>query len=159
MRIFTEAPTATLHTRIYLDSASDVSAFTIEVQQGKGLVPVRLYFKHNGEIIVKNGGRYDTWGTYVPKEWIDLTITVNCYTNLYTLTLNQCGASRSKNFRFNNSVYTVERILFASKDILPFNTIEDCGKWGDLGDLEQADTKLPESHYYIDYLTVERTTP
>lgn len=153
MRVFKEAPIVTLKTRIFLEPASDASAFTIEVQQGKGLVPVRLYFKNSGEIIVKNGGRYDIWGTFVPGEWIDLTIEANCFTNLFTLTLEQCGASRTKNFRFSNSVYTVERILFASKDILPFNTIEDCGKWGDLGDLENADVKLPESRYYIDYLT------
>ena len=62
---------------------------------------------------------------------------------------------RSKNFRFSESVYTIERILFASKDILPFNTVEDCGKWGDLGNLEQADFKIPESNFYINNLLVE----
>lgn len=153
MRIFKESPVTTLKTRLYLSSASDASTFTIEVQQGNGLVPVRLYFKNNGEIVVKNGGRYDIWGTYEKDQWFELTIEANCFTNLFTVTINQNSVNRSKNFRFSNSVYTVERILFASKDILPFNTIEDCGKYGDLGDLEHADLKLPTSHYYIDYLT------
>lgn len=153
MRIFKESPVTTLKTRLYLSSASDASTFTIEVQQGNGLVPVRLYFKNNGEIVVKNGGRYDIWGTYEKDQWFELTIEANCFTNLFTVTINQNSVNRSKKFRFSNSVYTVERILFASKDILPFNTIEDCGKYGDLGDLEHADIKLPTSHYYIDYLT------
>lgn len=155
MRIFKEAPVVSLKTRIMLTPACDASAFTIEVQQAKGLVPVRLYFKNNGEIIVKNGGRYDSWGTYVPGEWMELSIDANCFTNHFTVTIRQCDSSRSKSFRFSNSVYTVERILFTTKDSLPFNTIEDCGKWGDLGDLEDADRKLPESCYYVDYLTCE----
>ena len=52
-------------------------------------------------------------------------------------------------------LYSLERILFSSKDILPFNTVEDCGKWGDLGNLEFADQKLPESLFFISSLSVE----
>ena len=84
---------------------------------------------------------------------MDITIEACCLTNHFTLTLDQGGESRSKDFRFSNSVYTVERILFTTKETLCFNTIEDCGKWGDLGDLKDADIKLPQSCYYIDSLT------
>lgn len=155
MRIFKECETATIHTRIYLDGNHEKSAFTIEVQEGHGHVPVRLYFKSDGSIIVKNGGRYSPFGTCKTREWLDISIHANCLTNLFSVTLKQGMKERTKEFRFSASVYTIERILFASKDILPFNTVEDCGKWGDLGNLSHADIKLPESNYYIDSLSVE----
>lgn len=155
MRTFSETSIVTLKTKVLLEPADDASDFTIEVQNAKGLVPVRFFFKNDGSVIVKNGGRYSPFGTYEKGIWMDITIAANCYTNIFVVTLTQKEESRSKKFRFSNSVYTLERILFTSKDILPFNTIEDCGKWGELGNLENADVKLPESRYYIDYLTCE----
>lgn len=157
MRTFRESAIVTLKTRVLLEPADDASDFTIEVQDAKGLVPVRFFFKNNGEVIVKNGGRYSPFGTYEKGSWIDISIEADCYTNIFILTLSQNETTREKKFRFSNSVYTLERILFTSKDHLPFNTIEDCGKWGDLGDLENADIQLPQSCYYVDYLTC--TTP
>lgn len=155
MRVFCESAIVTMKTKVLLEPADDASDFTIEIQNANGLVPVRLFFKNDGSVIVKNGGRYSPFGTYEKGVWMDITIKADCYTNIFDVTLTQGKESRSKKFRFSNSVYTLERILFASKDILPFNTIEDCGKWGDLGNLENADIKLPESRYYIDYLTCE----
>ena len=155
MRVFRECEEATIRTRIYLDGKHEKSAFTIEVQEGHGNVPVRLYFKEDGSIIVKNGGRYSPFGTCKTKEWLDIAIYANCRTNIFSITLKQGMKERTKEFRFSASVYTIERILFASKATLPFNTVEDCGKWGDLGNLPDADLKLPKSKYYIDHLSVE----
>lgn len=155
MKIFKESEMVKVSTRVYLDGHDEKANFTIELQEGHGKVPVRLYFKSNGDIVVKNGGRYSPFGSYQPGEWLDITITANCLTNIFTVTLKSGLMERSKNFRFSESVYTIERILFASKDILPFNTVEDCGKWGDLGNLEQADFKIPESNFYINNLLVE----
>lgn len=153
MRVFPESEVVTLNMRVYLEAACEQSRFTIEVQDAQGLVPVRFYFKNDGEVIVKNGGRYDAFEHYISGEWLDITIEASCLTNIFTITLEQNDKKQSKDFRFSNSVHTVERILFASKDNLPFNTIEDCGKWGDLGNLKNADSKLPTSRYFIDRLT------
>lgn len=155
MCTFKESELIKVNTRLYLNGQHEKANFTIEIMEGHGSVPIRFYFKSNGDIVVKNGGRYSPFGTYQPKEWLDVTITANCFTNIFTITLKQGMTERSKNFRFSTSVYTLERILFTSKDILPFNTVEDCGKWGDLGNLELADQKLPESNFYINNLTVE----
>lgn len=155
MRVFKESPVVTIDTRILLQPACAESTFTIELQNAKGLVPVRFYFKDNGEIIVKGGGLYGSFASYVPGEWMDVKIEANCFTNSFTLSITQNGETQSKEFRFSNSVYTVERILFTTKDNLSFNTVEDCGKWGDLGDLENADVKLKESRYYVDYIKCE----
>lgn len=155
MRVFKQSEQVKIQTKVYIDAQHEKSNFTIEVMEGHGNVPVRFYFTGKGEIVVKNGGRYSPFGNYQTKEWINITITINCLTNIFTIKLKQGIAERTKNFRFSASVYTVERILFASKDILPFNTVEDCGKWGDLGNLESADKKLPESNFYINSLCVE----
>lgn len=155
MKAFRESQFLKASTRIYLDGKHEKSNFTIEIMEGHGKVPIRLYFTSQGEVIVKNGGRYSPYGTYQTGEWMDVTITANCLTNVFTVMLKQGVMERSKKFRFSESVYTLERILFASKDILPFNTVEDCGKWGDLGNLENADEKLPQGNFYVDCLTVE----
>ncbi len=155
MKSFKKSEMIKIETRVYLDGCHEKSNFTIEVMDSDGHVPVRLYFKSNGDIVVKNGGRYSPFGSCQQKEWLDIAITANCLTNTFTITLKQGISERSKSFRFSASVYTVERILFTSKNILPFNTIEDCGKWGDLGNLENADIKLPKSRFYISGLYVE----
>lgn len=155
MRIFPISEAVTINTRVFLEPESDSSAFTIELQETHGAVPVRFYFKNSGEIIVKNGGRYSPFGTYKKSEWLEIKITANCLTNIFMIELRQGNEQQQKKFRFSASVFTMERILFASKDILPFNTIEDCGKWGDLGNLEHADNKTAESRYYIDSITCQ----
>lgn len=153
MRTFPTTETVTIQTRVFLENNSKSSALTIELQEAHGSVPVRFYFNHNGEIIVKNGGRYSPFGTYENGGWIDLTIQADCRTNIFTIGFKQGKEQQEKKFRFSTSVYSLERILFTSKDMLPFNTVEDCGKWGDLGDLPDADHKLVESRYYIDHIT------
>lgn len=153
MRVFKEGSLVSIQTRVLLKPACPESRFTIELQDEHGLVPVRFYFKENGELIVKNGGLYTSFERFCTEEWLDISIEANCFTNTFRLTLSEGENTKMGEFRFSNSVYTLERILFTTKDTLPFNTIEDCGKWGDLGDLPNADVKLPESHYYIDAFT------
>jgi hypothetical protein len=55
---------------------------------------------------------------------------------------------------FSASVRQLERILFASKAILPWQTLNDCGKWGDLGDLPGADKPTKETRFAIGRLSV-----
>ena len=155
MRSFPAYEALTLKTRIYLDSKADASQFTIELQNQYGMDAVRLYFTAKGELIVKNGGRYDTVHTVHTEEWLDLTIKANCLTNQFLVSITQGDCSFEQKFRFSLSVDDLERILYTTKSSLPFNTVEDCGKYGDLGDLEKADEKLAESTYYISTLEVQ----
>lgn len=155
MRTFPAYETLTLKTRIYLDSKSDASQFTIELQNQYGMAAVRLYFTKKGELIVKNGGRYDTVHTVKMGAWLDLTLKANCFTNQFSVSISQDGKVFEQMFRFSLSVNNLERILYTTKSSLPFNTVEDCGKYGDLGDLKHADERLAESIYYISTLEVE----
>ena len=158
MRSFPAYEALTLKTRIYLDSKADASQFTIELQNQYGMDAVRLYFTSKGELVVKNGGRYDTVHTVNMGEWLDLTIKANCLTNQFLVSISQGDKSFEQKFRFSLSVDDLERILYTTKSSLPFNTVEDCGKYGDLGDLEHADEKLAESTYYISTLEVQETS-
>ena len=158
MRSFPAYEALTLKTRIYLDSKADASQFTIELQNQYGMDAVRLYFTAKGELIVKNGGRYDTVHTVHMEEWLDLTIKANCLTNQFLVSISQSGHSFEQKFRFSLSVDDLERILYTTKSSLPFNTVEDCGKYGDLGNLEKADEKLSESTYYISALEVQEAS-
>ncbi len=155
MRSFPTYEALELNTRIYLDSQAEKSEFTIEIQDQYGQAAVRLYFTNSGDLIVKNGGRYDTVWSCRQKEWMDITIKANCLTNQFQVSIKQGEEVFRKNFRLSLSVYNLERVLFSTKSNLPFNTVEDCGKWGDLGDLADADTKLEESTYYISSVKVE----
>ncbi len=154
MRTFPAYAALTLKTRIYLNSRAAASQFTIELQNQYGMAAVRLYFTNKGQLVVKNGGRYDTVHTVKTESWIDLSIRANCLTNQFQITISQDGSTFEKKFRFSLSVDNLERILYTTKSNLPFNTVEDCGKYGDLGDLENADVALPESVYYISTLEV-----
>lgn len=158
MRVFPAYEALTLKTRIYLNSKADASQFTIELQNQYGMDAVRLYFTHNGELVVKNGGRYDTVHTVNMGEWLDLTIKANCLTNQFLVSISQGDKSFEQKFRFSLSVNDLERILYTTKSSLPFNTVEDCGKYGDLGDLEHADEKLQESTYYISTFEVQEAS-
>ena len=158
MRSFPAYEALTLKTRIYLDSKADTSQFTIELQNQYGMDAVRLYFTAKGELIVKNGGRYDTVHTINMEEWLDLTIKANCLTNQFLVSITQGDCCFEQKFRFSLSVDDLERVLYTTKSSLPFNTVEDCGKYGDLGNLEKADEKLAESTYYISALEVQEAS-
>lgn len=155
MRVFPAYEALTVKTRVYLDSKSEASQFTLELQNQYGMAAVRLYFTAGGDLVVKNGGRYDTVYTACMGSWMDITIRANCLTNQFVVSINQNGNTFEKKFRFSLSVENLERILYTTKSNLPFNTVEDCGKYGDLGNLENADVELPQSTYYISTLEVQ----
>lgn len=156
MRTFPAYEAMEIHTRVFLDPKDSKSEFTIEVQDKCGQSAVRFYFTESGNLIVKNGGRYDNVWTYRKQDWMDITIKADCLTNRFMVYIKQDEKVFEKTFRFSLSVSDLERILFTTKKSLPWNTVEDCGKWGDLGDLENADTKLEESTYYISSLCVTK---
>lgn len=155
MRVFPAYEALTVKTRVYLDSKSEASQFTLELQNRHGMAAVRLYFTADGNLVVKNGGRYDTVYTIEMGCWLDITLQANCLTNQFVVSINQNGNTFEKKFRFSLSVENLERILYTTKSNLPFNTVEDCGKYGDLGNLENADVELLQSTYYISTLEVQ----
>lgn len=155
MRVFPEKEAFCVEMRVMASGQDDKTAYTIELQDRHGSAAVRLYFRNDGVLVVKNGGRYDEVCTYEKDCWMDITIRGNRYRNQYAVCIEQKCTAFEKKFQFNLSVYSVERILFTSKNVLPFNTLEDCGKWGELGDLKDADVPLRMGRFSIASLAVE----
>lgn len=149
MRVFPEKEAFQTTMCVMADGQDHRTAYTVELQDRHGSEAVRFYFRNDGVVVVKNGGRYDEFCTYEKGKWMDITIRGNRYQNNYTVKIVQEAATAEKRFKFNLSVNSVERILFTSKTALPFNTLEDCGKRGDLGDLKDADVRLRKGRFAV----------
>ncbi len=154
MRVFPEKEAFEATMMVMANGQDDKTAYTVEIQDRHGCEAVRFYFRNDGVVVVKNGGRYDEFCTYEKGKWMNITVRGNRYLNNYTVKIEQNGVVNEKKFKFNLSVYGVERILFTSKTTLPFNTLEDCGKWGDLGDLENADVPLQMGRFAVAFVEV-----
>ncbi len=159
MRVFPEKEIFEAVLRLMPEGQDDRTAFTVELQDRRGSEAVRFYFRNDGMIVVKNGGRYDTFCPYEKGKWMTVTVKGNRYTNQYTIKTEQEGKVHQGRFKFNLSVCSVERLLFASKTTLPYNTLEDCGKWGELGDLEQADVPLSMGRMAVSAVSVREISP
>ena len=155
MRVFPVSKAIQADMDVYLDSGCEKSDFTIEIQDRHGSEAVRFYFTNDNKLIVKNGGRYDTVWEYRSKEWMHISIKANALRNQFLLSVTQGDSVFEKKFAFSYSIFALERILFTSKQNLPFNTIEDCGKHADLSTFTDADRKTPESRYYVKQITCQ----
>ena len=154
MRVFPEKEALEAVVTVMADGQDEATSFTMDIQDRHGSEAVRLYWGNDGMLVVKNGGRYSPFCPYEKGQWMHLTIRANRYTNLFSVRAEQNGRVYEKRFRFSLSVHSLERILFTSKRTLPYNSLEDCGKWGDLGNLEHADQKLKEGTFCIKSVSV-----
>lgn len=154
MRVFPAYETCMVKAVIVPAGISDKTAYTVDMEDESGRVAVRFIYNNKGEIIVKNGGRYDFFTTYEKNVPLKFKVEVNCNTNKFVLSITQKDMNESGTFALSNSVYNVQRILFTSKTTLPFNDLEDCGKYGDLGNLPGADERHEEGRLLIKSLDV-----
>lgn len=154
MRIFPAYDRCTVEANISVCGKSEKTSYTVDLEDESGKNPVRFIFKNNGDVIVKNGGRYDFFTKYKKGNSLYFQINVFCDTNRFLLKLIQDEKTAEMTFSLSNSVYNVQRILFTSKTTLPFNTLEDCGKWGDLGNLTDADERIEEGRLEIRSLDI-----
>lgn len=154
MRIFPAYEKCIAEADILVTPRDDKNTFTIDLEDESGKVAVRFVFNNAGEIIVKNGGRYDLFSEYEKDKSLQFKLETDCGRNKYKLLIKQGEKVTEGEFALSNSVYNVQRILFTSKTTLPFNDLEDCGKYGDLGNLPGADCKHEEGSLLIKRLDV-----
>lgn len=154
MRVFPAYERCVTEALIVPAGISDKTAYTVDMEDESGRVAVRFIFNNKGEIIVKNGGRYDFFVAYEKNVPLKFMVEVNCNTNKFVLSVAQKDMEESGTFALSNSVYNVQRILFTSKTTLPFNDLEDCGKYGDLGNLPGADERHEKGRLLIKSLDV-----
>lgn len=154
MRSIKPASQVKLETSILIESIEDSetvnSAITIEIQDRHGSVPARILFLPDGRLRVKSGGIYVDCAHYPFKKWLLLSIDVDCKKHGYSLQVEDGEeVIYQGELAFNVSVRQVERILFTTKHSLPYQTLEDSGRDGDIGDLPVADEPTELTRFYI----------
>ena len=87
----------------------DFGNLEIELVNGKGLPCVRILLDSTGAITTKQGYRLKSLGKYTSQSRLDITLTCNTKTRMYTVSIN--GAKPTTNLFFA-PVSDVERLVF-----------------------------------------------
>ncbi len=128
------------------------TAAVIMFEDQRGREAVRFRFDADGWLRVKTGGAPREWLEY-PKEWLTLDVAFDCEKGSAkaVLSLSDTGEElSSREFLFNQAPAVIERAVFTTKNTLPFNILEDCGKGGLLEDLPN-DGPAGESAFFVEY--------
>ena len=147
-RAIVPAVLSEIKTSLKAESLREGTAMVIEAQDRYGKQAVRLMFDADGMLRVKTGGAPREWLEYPVDTWIDVTMTLDCVKGSAQVTLAWDGQTAQRDFNFNQPLEQVERILFTTKAVLPWQTFEDCGKGGMIQDLPD-DTPKAEAAYTI----------
>lgn len=160
IRIFEKAEKLKLSAEVMICENSEAlrpSGLVMELQDSAGRTPVRLRFLQDGSLLVHGSGREERVGEYRTGRWLRITIEADCERHQYEVALAQEGNEvfRGK-YYFSQSAADLERVLFTTKDSLPWNTLKDCGKYGDMGDLPDSERKTELTVCCIHSLRVEK---
>lgn len=155
MRLFAPADLVRLSFSLRVETVSPGTSVVIELQDRHGSVPVRIKVNGDGQIAVRSGGVDFPAVQDSARRWLTIDLQADCRKNRCTVQiLDRKILLYSGSAAFSASIRQLERILFASKAVLPWQTLDDCGKWGDLGDLPGADQPADETCFAIGHLSV-----
>lgn len=122
----------------------------VDLRDKRGSVPVRILFKQDMGIYVKSNGVYNKMATYDVGECYNVKIKADCVLNEFHVTISCQGQEIvNKVYRFNTSVYSVERFVLQTKDRINFYDLESNGKDGSMRDLPGAGEKQRETKFCI----------
>ena len=128
----------------------------IELQDRRGAAPMRITFSSDGMLRVKGNGVYHDIFPHALGTWYDLRVEYDCVSARYIFTAQREGETLfQKEFPFSQSVETVERVLFATKDSVNRQDLEANGKFCTIGDLTDSDTPSPLSRMLIGGMSAE----
>ena len=134
---------------------SERDGLLIEIQNESGASAIKIIFGTDGRCRIKSSGVYKDAGCYNIGEWMQISINVDCSVSRANIELLQDNKLLfSEKVLFNNAAPFLERVLFATKPSLPFNTLEESGRFAEVGGLENADIPTKESVYRIASLSV-----
>lgn len=153
-RAFPEAQSGILKARVMAEAVGRVP-MVIEVQERKGLVPIRIVFCPDGMLRVKANGVYHDAFSYQLNTWYDFQIAYDCVEARYAFTAAVGDKTLfQKELAFCQPAETLERILFATKDTVNMQDLESNGKFCTIGDLPDSDIPVPLSRMLIQSLSV-----
>lgn len=121
---------------------------TLQLQDSRGQVLCLLLFKPDGVVYLNTSGNDEQlipWRSGAP---LSLDILCDCVENSLQVQAECAGESNAMKARTAASAEMVDRVLFATKQSLPWQGLAHSGKLGDLGDLPGAD--LPHEATVID---------
>ncbi|MDW7656449.1 MAG: hypothetical protein SCM11_04660 [Bacillota bacterium] len=155
MRLFAPADQVRLSFSLRVETVAPGASVVIELQDRHGSAPVRIKINGDGQIAVRSGGVDFPVVQDCIRRWLTIDLQADCRKNRCAVQiLDREILLYSGSAAFSASVWQLERILFASKAVLPWQSLNDCGKWGDLGDLPGADQPTEETRFAIGRLAV-----
>ena len=147
-RLIQPAVLSEISFRVLPEAIVPGTAIVVMVEDAQGREAIRLMFDADHMLRVKTGGAPREWMEY-PDEWLNVRMVVDCVKGSARITLATDAETLSeKDWNFNQPLEKAGRVIFTTKETLPFNTIEDCGKGGMLVDLPD-DLPTPESRYHL----------
>ncbi len=154
-RAIPEAQAGSLTFRVMAEAVGGAPMY-IELQDRRGAAPMRITFSSDGMLRVKGNGVYHDIFPHALGTWYDLRVEYDCVSARYIFTAQREGETLfQKEFPFSQSVETVERVLFATKDSVNRQDLEANGKFCTIGDLPDSDTPSPLSRMLIGGMSAE----
>jgi len=148
-RMLVPAAVVRLDTAFTIEQLEKPSAFTIELCDRHGVCPVKLIARPNRRLYAHIGGMDHQICDINYGQRTEITITADCVKNHAVIRVT-CGLNvTEKEVVFAQPVHQVERIIYRTKETLPFQTLEHNGKNGDIGNLPDADEIHKASCIYI----------
>lgn len=135
---------------------SDFGELHIELAGTRGNVPVRLFLTPDGWIKARDGHHLRYLMEYEPNTWYAMSLTADCATNEYTLSIGEDfifrgGYKWGNGAYFTAPVHTVERLVFRTGPRRREPTLDS--DRDRRGDLPQPDEPISRAMYYVNYVT------
>lgn len=151
-RVFIESLALTVETEIIPISVGEAGLY-VDLTDQTDSVPVRILFKHDGEIYVKSNGVYNHVGKYAIEKSYAITIKADCVLNTFLVVIACEGREiLNKAYKFNTSVHSLERCVLQTKDKINFYDLESNGKDGSMKDLPNSGRRNKETKFYVSML-------
>lgn len=151
-RVFIESLALTVETEIIPKSIGDARLY-IDLTDKTGSVPVRIMFNNDSNIYVKSNGVYNNVGKYDVEKHYTINIKADCILNVFSVGIVCEGKEIiDRKYKFNTSVYSLERFVLQTKDKINVYDLESNGKDGSLNDLPDSGKRNKETKYYVTML-------
>lgn len=158
-RSFVPAAKLEAECTVSLDQSEGDQCLTIAFQDDQGREPVKLLLRPDGWANARMFGSEVHIGRFTLGRPVTCRFLLDAVKNTVKVTLQSGKGEAEKSWRFDNSVWNLSRVQFRTKYRLYTQNEEDYPKWGDLGNLEGADTPTKEikaSIHAVKIRTVER---
>ncbi|MGI5898788.1 MAG: hypothetical protein ACOX8S_02570 [Christensenellales bacterium] len=151
-RALPESESFSLRAKVRVDEKSSDNILLIELCDDKGAAPVSMHFAGDGNVHIKSGGRAQARCAYSEGKLYEVMISGDCRMNDSRFTISDGETGReifSAAYKFDQSVHSVQRAVFATKRRFTLRDLESNGHDGLIGDLPDSDSQTEKGSYTI----------